>query len=267
MTEKNKERRGIGAIEVGGLILNALVSSGRAMSLGDLARESGMPASKAHAYLVSFGKLGLIEQDVATGAYQLGPFALQMGLVSLQQMSPVKLAIPEITRLAATTDQTVALAVWGSHGPTVVYIAESSRPIHVNMHAGSVMSMLGTATGLVFSAFLPQALVEKVIARELKDELVIGQAGVQMTTRDIASVLAEVRAQGLARAQGLPIPGINALSAPVFNHAQALSLVITATGPKGSFDTDWNGELAQALRASASSLSHQLGYMSKSESR
>lgn len=264
MVEKSKERRGIGAIEVGGLILNALVSSGRAMSLGDLARESGMPASKAHAYLVSFGKLGLVEQDAATGAYQLGPFALQMGLVSLQQMSPVKLAIPEITRLAATTDQTVALAVWGSHGPTVVYIAESSRPIHVNMHAGSVMSMLGTATGLVFSAFLPQALVDKVIIRELKDELVIGQAGVQMTTRDIAGVLAEVREQGLARAQGLPIPGINALSAPVFNHAQTLSLVITATGPKGSFDTDWHGELAQALRASASSLSHQLGYMSKS---
>ncbi|PXX41975.1 IclR family transcriptional regulator [Undibacterium pigrum] len=261
MTEKNKERRGIGAIEVGGLILNALVSSGRAMSLGDLARESGMPASKAHAYLVSFGKLGLVEQDVVTGAYQLGPFALQIGLVSLQQMSPVKLAIPEITRLAAATDQTVALAVWGSHGPTVVYIAESSRPIHVNMHAGSVMSMLGTATGLVFSAFLPQALVDKVIAREVRDELVIGQAGVQMTTQDIASILAEVRAQGLARAQGLPIPGINALSAPVFNHAHALSLVITATGPKGSFDTAWNGELAQALRTSASSLSHQLGHM------
>ncbi|MBC3909417.1 IclR family transcriptional regulator [Undibacterium umbellatum] len=263
MTEKNKERRGIGAIEVGGLILNALVSSGRAMSLGDLARESGMPASKAHAYLVSFGKLGLVEQDAATGAYQLGPFALQMGLVSLQQMSPVKLAIPEITRLAATTDQTIALAVWGSHGPTVVYIAESSRPIHVNMHAGSVMSMLGTATGLVFSAFLPQALVDKVIAREVEDELVIGQAGVQLTSRDIASVLAEVRVQGLARAQGLPIPGINALSAPVFNHACTLSLVITATGPKGSFDTDWNGELAQALRASASSLSRQLGHMPK----
>lgn len=263
MTEKIKERRGIGAIEVGGLILNALVSSGRAMSLGDLARESGMPASKAHAYLVSFGKLGLVEQDVATGAYQLGPFALQMGLVSLQQMSPVKLAIPEVTRLAATMDHTVALAVWGSHGPTVVYIAESSRPIHVNMHAGSVMSMLGTATGLVFSAFLPQALVDKVIARELRDELVIGQAGEQIRTQDIASALAEVREQGLARAQGLPIPGINALSVPVFNHAQALSLVITATGPKGSFATDWDGDLAQALRASASALSRQLGYVAK----
>ncbi|MCH8621330.1 IclR family transcriptional regulator [Undibacterium sp. TS12] len=260
MTEKIKERRGIGAIEVGGLLLNALVNSGRALSLGDLARESGMPASKAHAYLVSFGKLGLIEQDAATGAYQLGPFALQMGLVSLQQITPVKLAIPEVNRLAASMDQTVALAVWGSHGPTVIYIAESSRPIHVNMHAGSVMSMLGTATGLVFSAFLPSNLVDKVIVREMQDEQVIGQAGVQMSKQDIAGVLSEVRQQGLARAQGLPIPGINALSAPVFNHARALSLVMTATGPKGCFDTSWDGKLATALRASASRLSRQLGY-------
>lgn len=259
--KKAKERRGIGAIEVGGLLLNALVLSGKAMSLGDLARESGMPASKAHAYLVSFGKLGLVEQDGATGMYQLGPFALQMGLVSLQQITPVKLAIPEITRLAASIDQTVALAVWGSHGPTVIYIAESTRPIHVNMHAGSVMSMLGTATGLVFSAFMPEKLVDKHIARELKDEMVIGQAGVQYTQKDLAAVLVEVREQGLARAQSLPIPGINALSAPVFNHAHALSLVITATGTRGSFDTDWKGEIASAVRASAALLSHQLGYM------
>ena len=260
MTEKTKERRGIGAIEVGGLLLNALVNSGRAMSLGELSRESGMPASKAHAYLVSFGKLGLIEQDTATSAYQLGPFALQMGLVSLQQITPVKLAIPEVNRLAAKIDQTVALAVWGSHGPTVIYIAESSRPIHVNMHAGSVMSMLGTATGLVFSAFLPASLVDKVTAHEMQDELVIGQAGVQIKPQDIAKILAEVRQRGLARAQGLPIPGINALSAPVFNHAHALSLVITATGPKGSFDAAWDGELALALKTSASHLSRQLGY-------
>ncbi|MDE2427204.1 MAG: IclR family transcriptional regulator [Burkholderiales bacterium] len=261
MTEVIKERRGIGSIEVGGQLLVALVNARGPLSLGDLARESGMPASKAHPYLVSFGKLGLIEQDAATGQYMLGPFALQMGLVSLQQITPVKLAIPEVTRLAASIDQTVILAIWGSHGPTVIYLAESTRPIHVNMHAGSVMSMLGTATGQVFSAFLPPRLVENVMARELHDELVIGQAGVQMRKEDIDQILHEVRARGMARAQSLPIPGINALSAPVFNHTHALSLVLTATGPQGSFDTEWDGDIACQLRASAQRLSQQLGYL------
>ncbi|MFZ6774162.1 IclR family transcriptional regulator [Undibacterium sp. SXout7W] len=261
MSEKLKERRGIGSIEVGGQLLVALVNAAQPLSLGDLARDSGMPASKAHPYLVSFCKLGLVEQDAATGQYSLGPFALQMGLVSLQQITPVRLAIPEVTRLAALLDHTVALAVWGSHGPTVIYIAESTRPIHVNMHAGSVMSMLGTATGLVFSAFLPPKLVENVIAREMNDELVIGQAGVRMKKADIQKTLNEVREQGMARAQGLPIPGIHALSAPVFNHAHTLSLVLTVTGPQGSFDIAPEGVIAQQLKASAAQLSHQLGYV------
>ena len=67
------ERRGIQSIEVGGSLLSALVREGKPMMLKDLAREAGMPVAKAHPYLVSFGKLGLVEQDALTGRYGLGP--------------------------------------------------------------------------------------------------------------------------------------------------------------------------------------------------
>ena len=59
--------RGIQSVEVGGHLLLALAHHGRPMPLKDLAREAGMPAAKAHPYLVSFGKLGLIEQEPASG--------------------------------------------------------------------------------------------------------------------------------------------------------------------------------------------------------
>ena len=75
-----KERRGIQSIEVGGQLLNALVKSGTPMMLKDLASEAGMPPAKAHPYLVSFAKLGLIEQNPATARYELGPLALELGL-------------------------------------------------------------------------------------------------------------------------------------------------------------------------------------------
>ena len=60
-------QRGIQSIEVGGQLLRALAHHGRPMALKDLAREAGMAPAKAHPYLVSFGQLGLIEQDEATG--------------------------------------------------------------------------------------------------------------------------------------------------------------------------------------------------------
>ena len=54
-------QRGIQSIEVGGQLLRALVHSGRPMALKDLAREADMSPAKAHPYMVSFGRLGLID--------------------------------------------------------------------------------------------------------------------------------------------------------------------------------------------------------------
>ncbi len=92
-----KSRRGIQSIEIGGTLLTTLVETGVPMSLGELAKKAGMPAAKAHPYLVSFGSFGLIEQNPLTGRYELGPFALQMGLISLHLLDPVRIAIPLIT--------------------------------------------------------------------------------------------------------------------------------------------------------------------------
>ena len=102
-------QRGIQSIEVGGQLLRALVHHGRPMALKDLAREADMTAAKAHPYMVSFGRLGLIEQDRASGHYLLGPLALQLGLISLQQADPVHIATPLIAQLAQQTGHTVAL--------------------------------------------------------------------------------------------------------------------------------------------------------------
>ena len=83
----SKERRGIQSIEVGGRLLRALAQSGEPMMLRDLARQAGMPPAKAHPYLVSFSRLGLIEQDQATGRYEFGALALELGLVSLRRLA------------------------------------------------------------------------------------------------------------------------------------------------------------------------------------
>ena len=86
-------QRGIQSVEVGGQLLRALAHQGRPLALKDLAREAGMAPAKAHPYLVSFGKIGLVEQDQLSGRYGLGPLALQLGLMSLQQSDPVRVGL------------------------------------------------------------------------------------------------------------------------------------------------------------------------------
>src|SRR2546423_2046547 len=130
MSKGDDNRRGIQSIEVGGQLLLALTEHGAPMMLRDLAREAGMPPAKAHPYLVSFGKLGLIEQDPLTGRYELGPLAMQMGLITLQHMDALRLATRELAALGAAIDQTISVAVWGNRGATIVRIEESNYTIH-----------------------------------------------------------------------------------------------------------------------------------------
>ena len=67
---------------------------------------------------------------------------------------------------------------------------------------------------------------------------------------------------GMARVMGEPIPGINAVCAPVFAHTGTIALGVTAIGPAGNFDTAWSGMIAQKVQACAHQISERLGYAS-----
>lgn len=257
---RSQDRRGIQSIEVGGALLQALVSHGGPMMLKDLAREAGMPPAKAHPYLVSFGKLGLIEQNPVTGRYGLGAFALQMGLSALNGLEPLQAATIEAARLADEIELNVAIAVWGNHGPTIVRIEESSKQIHINMRPGTVMTpLLLSATGRIFAALLPERITRPFLERELAQFSASPQAALRLSRRHVDEIVAEVRQHGMARAVGNPIPGINAFSAPVFDSSGNLALAITAMGPADTFDPDWTGPTAQKVRACAGAISERLG--------
>ena len=249
-------QRGIQSIEVGGALLRALAHHGRALPLKELAAEAGMSPAKAHPYLVSFGKLGLIEQDADSGRYGLGPLAMQLGLISLQQSDPVALATPLIEPLAVRTGHTVAVAVWGNRGATIVRIAQPPSAVHVSMRHGTVMSLSGTASGRLFAAWLPAAVVRAAFALERGAE-----GGADRKTKAVpAAELQAIREQGFSAVQGLLLPGISAIAAPVFDGSGALALSLTAIGPTPTFDERAGGAVAKPLLEAAAGLSARLGF-------
>jgi DNA-binding IclR family transcriptional regulator len=257
----NDGRRSIQSVETGFPLLAALVDAGVPLTLRDLAGRAGMTSAKAHPYLVSFVRVGLVQQDAASGQYELGPFALQMGLVSLQRLDPVRIALPHVHQLASQIGHTLAIAVLGSHGPTMIYICEASYPVHVNMRKGTVMSMLHTATGHVFAAWLPPQIARHYIEREAGDQAVVTSIGQrQLSDQAFDELLDEVRRHGMARALGNPLPGIDALSVPVFDHTGGVVLVLTSLGPSTLFDAGWDSPIARSLKECAGAISLQLGF-------
>ena len=65
-------------------------------------------------------RIGLIEQDSASGRYDLGSYALDLRLAGLGRLDPVRLAGPILDNLCKEMRETVALGVWGNRGATIV---------------------------------------------------------------------------------------------------------------------------------------------------
>ena len=258
-----RDRRGIQSVEVGGQLLRALVHQGRPMALKDLAREAGMAPAKAHPYLVSFGKLGLIEQDASSGRYGLGPLALQLGLIGLQQADPVRLATPLLPELAQRVGHTVALGIWGTYGPTIVQVEEAPTAVRVNMRHGTVMSLTDTASGRLFAAFLPRAQVRAAFddeqVREKRLAVLTNPSRPRPKWADFEATLEAVRRLGYGHTVDELVPGVSAMAAPVFKHGGDIVMSVTAIGPTALFDVSPQGALAQALVTCANEVSQRLG--------
>jgi len=255
-----KERAGIQSVEVGFGLLEALAQAPGPLMLRDLAKSAGMNAAKAHRYLVSFQRLQLVVQDIASTRYDLGPAALKLGLASLSRLDAVKLARERIVGLMEQIGHTLALAVWGNHGPTIVHWEESPHAVTVNLRLGDVMPLLSSATGLCFAAHAPREAIAVLLKDELARAQKQGRKDVPATMAEVRVALDDVRRRGAARVVDTLLPGIVGFCMPVFDSDGHMALGIVAMGPSGSFDADWDGTVARPLRAAAQQLSSDLGY-------
>lgn len=253
-----RRQRGIQSIEVGLRVLQALTEQRRPLPLKDIGRLADMAPAKAHPYLVSFMQGGLVKQNPLTGHYELGPGALQLGLAALQQLDPLTEASQEAAQLAAASDLSIALAVWGQLGPTVVRLDEPRYPLHVNLRVGTVMSLFNTITGRVFAAYLPEKMVRSMLEDEHRR--VVGGTSASFDAPEVQALLGEIRATGMGRGVSMPQPGVNTLCAPVFDAAGHIALVMTMIGPQGVFDAEIDSAAGELLREHARRTSLRLGH-------
>ena len=264
-------RAGIQSVEVGFELLEALSQAQGALMLRDLAAAASMSAAKAHRYLVSFQRMGLVIQDPVSTRYDLGPAALRIGLASLARIDAVKLARERIDALLADTGHTLAIAVWGNQGPTMVHWTEAPQTVPVTLRLGDVMPLLTSATGRCFAAFMgSKGRDAQRIAPMVRDELArlkklprngdLPLVDVPQSTQEVQAMLDDTRQRGLARVVHSLLPGVGGFCAPVFDAQGRLALGLVVLGSVATLDTDWHGAPASALLRCARQLSADLGH-------
>lgn len=257
-----REPLGIQSVEIAARILRALAEGGGALALRDLAVATGMHRGKVHRYLISLARAGLVTREAEFGAYGIGPLAISAGLTGLGRLNPVRLAYEALPALRDRIGETVVLAVWGERGATVIALEDSARPVTLNVRVGSILPLRTSATGRVFAAHMPDAILRPVLAAEAKRD-----GARAMPAGSFARILGDVRRDGLAAVEGTLIPGLNALAAPVFDQRGALVLVLGAVGRRETLAARTRSPAAAALKKAAAALSHQLGWAGAKDKR
>lgn len=241
------------------MILRAFTEAAGPMKLSELSNRVGIAASQLHPYMVSFRNTGLVEQVEGT-QYALGPFALELGLARLRNQDAYMETIRRVPDLAEETGLMVAVAVWGQHGTTIVYVHDSPRRIHSYVKPGNIFELGITATGRLFAAFLPTEATEDRITAEFAAHNNHDVHSFGITEEWFRARVREIREMGYEITADIPIPGVSAVAAPVFDHTGALQLSVTVIGPSRLTDLNRDGPVVAALLEFTRNLSSDLGY-------
>jgi len=185
------------------------------------------------------------------------------------QLRAVRIGTAVLVELSREFNRTMALSVWGSHGPTVIRWEQPARePLPAQLLAGQVCRLLTSATGLAWAAHRRDAQADALIESELKLPL----DGTPATRAQADALLAQMRRHGLGRVLASANytdrygARINAVAAPVFDAEGRMVLALTLVGPAEATDVDWGGPLCQRLRTAAIQLSRRLGFQAESAS-
>ncbi|SDH99165.1 transcriptional regulator, IclR family [Alteribacillus persepolensis] len=251
MLAATEEKKGIQSIELAYSVLKTISNADKPLTITEISKACGMSKSQLYRYLISLCKIGFLERKEDL-TYSLGSELTLLGLRSIEKVDIREKAQPFIQELNDSLDETIALAIWGEiEGPIFISWEESKKPINLNVRVGSTMPLTQSATGKIFSAFYPREKTLPFIEKELE------QNG--KTLEEFETVMEGVKRDGYASINDY-IPGITALSAPIFNQNKDLVAAMNVIGLSSVLNVSPESQAVQELLESCRILSRKLGY-------
>jgi DNA-binding IclR family transcriptional regulator len=244
-------RRGIQSVTIGFRVLAALAAEPGPAPLNAIAARASLSASQAHRYLASLVASGMAAQNPASGRYELGPQAIQVGLAALARTDIFAEADPAIAAFTRDTGRTALVAARGPAGPTIVRWHVGRIPVITSLAVGSVLPLLRSATGHAFLSFMS----DEEVAGAVEQEDASGQSGAAVNA---AAIRKQVRDSMSASVDELLIPGLRATAVPILDIQGRAALVVTMIAT-GAFARKQDAAIIDELQLVCRALTERFG--------
>ncbi len=226
------------------------------LSLSEIARRVGLPASTTHRILATLRAAGFVEQDGERDQYRLGLKLLELGSVVLATMELHREAAPFVEALGRESGETVHLGVFDGSQVVSIEKMDSAHELALNVTIGKGAPAYCTGVGKALLAFQPDAVVSRV-----------GRVGLRRHTANTITDLGKLRRE-LERVRKLGYAvdneehevGVRCVAAPIRSYTGGVVASLSVSGPATRITTAAIPRLAERVKEVAAKLSAQLGY-------
>ncbi|MEQ3550125.1 IclR family transcriptional regulator [Pseudonocardia nematodicida] len=205
-------------------ILDAFTLQRPVLGLGELQRQTGLPASTVQRLVSNMVAEGLL--DRAGDGVRIGVRMAYWAGAAARGVDLLDLAGPVLRELRDVTGETAALFRAESGFRVCVAVAETAHALRREMHVGKIAPLHTGSAGRVLLAWDP-ALAERVLAGPLEP---VTDHTVTDPDR-LRGLLEQTHRDGFAITAAERDDGGSGLAAPVFDHAGEVAAALTVSGP------------------------------------
>ncbi len=254
MSNSETAPTGVQSVERALTILEILARAGEE-GVTAIATEIGVHKSTAFRLVSALENAGLVEQAGERGKYRLGMGILRLAGATTARLDVVQEARPICRTLAASTGETVNIAVLAERSALYVDQVVGGSSVQAHNWVGQHIPLHATSNGKV----LLSELTEDELTRTLASLAAYTEATIT-TRKGLRQELEHVRAAGYAVAVDELEAGLTAVAAPIRNAHGDIVASLSLSGPTFRLDKARVDEVLPALVAAAHEISHRLGW-------
>lgn len=216
------------------------------LTLTEICERVGIHKSKGYTILNTLKQYDLIQKDERTKTYGLGLGIVHLAHNVLDNMEIRDVAAPYLVKLANESKCTAHLLTINQDMVYVVSAYEGSPDIGFTLRKGFRYHISHGVHGKAIAAFLPDEELKKLLSGE---SLHFYGEGKPVDMNRLGKELAKVRENGYAFDQGILLPGITAISSPVFEkNGEIIGCVLLLGVFKDSGSTNYGIKVREAAK-------------------
>jgi IclR family acetate operon transcriptional repressor len=234
-------------------LLELLADQNLPLSLTRIGQLSNLSISTVYRLLNTLCRSGFVERDKLTGHYKLGIKAFLIGNAALQKVELRQVALPHLTQLAKTCNNSVYLSIFSQQNVFYSDCIRTSSPIQIGIQTGIPIPACRTSSGRVLIAHF--SLEEQLNLADFyyKNSLISDQQA-------FLKELAVIQKNGYSCDAGDFGGTVREFSAPIFDHSKRCVGAASIFGPIVDINlTEADCKIIQQLKTATTDISKALG--------